>query len=331
MISTRDSKNEELDNILLENVKEMAEQLKLIYYTDYAEVTYVDIYMPVSWLQGNVTIIDTSGFEDMEQRNVAEKMVCCLPTAFAFVLVVNVSSAGGLLDEKFIRFLSIVKHSMDGMKGVDPEDVIILLNKWDCLSNEDVEQQELIFKHMKTCLRKMWMEIDESCIFRTSARQVFKKKPKYTTDFDMFQITLKEVISRNMNKRIKVHLRFLNTFLDECNKVLSTKLECDNKKAEKNRKLLDKLSKKLETIEKKQEKGLFQILTEILIIFLLKRLLNFINTFTTQNSEQQFLGIRIISQEFRSERYWTLAFKTKRKPGRKNTLKTFYEKQLWLI
>lgn len=73
---------------------------------------------------------------------------------------------------QFIRFLSIVKHSMDGMKGVDPEDVIILLNKWDCLSNEDVEQQELIFKHMKTCLRKIWMEIDESCIFRTSARQV---------------------------------------------------------------------------------------------------------------------------------------------------------------
>lgn len=51
MISTRDSKNEELDNILLENVKEMAEQLKLISYTDYAEVTNVDIYMSVSWLQ----------------------------------------------------------------------------------------------------------------------------------------------------------------------------------------------------------------------------------------------------------------------------------------
>lgn len=29
----------------------MAEQLKLISYTDYAEVTNVDIYMPVSWLQ----------------------------------------------------------------------------------------------------------------------------------------------------------------------------------------------------------------------------------------------------------------------------------------
>lgn len=54
----------------------------------------------IVFIQGNVTIIDTSGFEDMEQRNVAEKMVCCLPTAFAFVLVVNVSSAGGLLDEK---------------------------------------------------------------------------------------------------------------------------------------------------------------------------------------------------------------------------------------
>lgn len=54
----------------------------------------------IIFIQGNVTIIDTSGFGDFEQRNVAEEMVCCLPTAFAFVLVVDISNAGGLLKEK---------------------------------------------------------------------------------------------------------------------------------------------------------------------------------------------------------------------------------------
>lgn len=51
MISTRDSKNEELDNIHFQNFNEMARQLELITDTDDAEVTYVDIYMPISSLR----------------------------------------------------------------------------------------------------------------------------------------------------------------------------------------------------------------------------------------------------------------------------------------
>lgn len=51
MISTRYSKNEELDNIHFENFKEMAKQLELISDTDNAKVPYVDIYMPISWLR----------------------------------------------------------------------------------------------------------------------------------------------------------------------------------------------------------------------------------------------------------------------------------------
>lgn len=48
--------------------------------------------------------------------------------------------------------------------------------------------------------------------------------------------------------------RFLNIFLDECKRALTTKLQCANKKAEENRKLLQRLSKDLETIEKTREK-----------------------------------------------------------------------------
>lgn len=83
--------------------------------------------------------------------------MCCPPTAFAFVLVVNISNAGGLLKEKLNRFLSKVKHSVDRMIGIGPGDVIILLNKWDALLDEDMDKQELLFKAMKTCFSKMWM------------------------------------------------------------------------------------------------------------------------------------------------------------------------------
>lgn len=48
--------------------------------------------------------------------------------------------------------------------------------------------------------------------------------------------------------------RFLNIFLDECKSVLTTKLQCANKKAEENRKLLQRLSKDLENIEKTRKR-----------------------------------------------------------------------------
>lgn len=57
------------------------------------------------FIQGNVTIIDTSGFGDCEQRNVAEEMVCCPSTAFAFVLVVDISNVGALLKEKVYNIM----------------------------------------------------------------------------------------------------------------------------------------------------------------------------------------------------------------------------------
>lgn len=66
-----------------------------------------------------------------------------------------------------------MKHSVDRMIGIGPGDVIILLNKWDALLDEDMDKQELLFKAMKTCFSKMWMELDEACIFKISARQVW--------------------------------------------------------------------------------------------------------------------------------------------------------------
>lgn len=51
MISTRDSKDEELENMSFKNLQEMAQKLKVLGKTNDREISYVDIYMPVPLLQ----------------------------------------------------------------------------------------------------------------------------------------------------------------------------------------------------------------------------------------------------------------------------------------
>lgn len=51
-------------------------------------------------IQGNVIIVDTPGFGDQEQKDVADKMLSYLPNALSFVFVLNVSNAGGIQDDR---------------------------------------------------------------------------------------------------------------------------------------------------------------------------------------------------------------------------------------
>lgn len=51
MVSTKDCENKELDTMSFQDSKEMAEQLKFLAKTDDKNISYVDIYMPVSLLQ----------------------------------------------------------------------------------------------------------------------------------------------------------------------------------------------------------------------------------------------------------------------------------------
>lgn len=259
-VSTRDRRGEVLGkNMSFDNSEEMAKKLQELARTADEEISNVDIYMPVPSLQGNVMIVDTPGFGDQEQQVVAEKMMSYLPNALAFIFVINVSNAGGIQDDRIIPVLSKVNKLMAGMVSFSPKDVIFLLNKWDTISHEDEGQLETYFKETKEKLRKVWNDVDESRIFRISAKKVLKKKVKYTRTFDMFRTTLTEVITRNENKRVKVHLRYLNEFLEEFNRVLSTKLKCANENAEKIQKLFDDFSHDLEKLEKTRKEEISNI------------------------------------------------------------------------
>lgn len=188
VISTKDSNEEELEDLSFENLNEMAEQMDILAKTEDEKIRYVDVYMDAPLLQGNVMIVDTPGCGDMGQKEVSDMMMSYLPNALAFVFVLNVSNAGGIQDDR-----------------------------------------------------------------------VSKGKEKYTKVFDEFEKTLKDVITRNENKRVKVHLRLLNEILDEFNRVLSTKLLCAEQNAEDNESKLNRLSTELEKLENSREEELFNI------------------------------------------------------------------------
>lgn len=249
MISTRDNKGEELANMSFDNVKEMAENLKMLAKTNDKKISCVDIYMPVPLLQGNVIIVDTPGCGDKEQKEVADKMMSYLPNALAFVFVINVSNAGGLQDDRILPVLSKVKDSMNSMVSFSPKDVIFLLNKWDTISNEDDDQLESFMEETKECLHKWWKDVDDSCIFRTSATKVSEDEKAYIQVFEKFREALKDVITRNKNKRIKIHIKFLKDFLDEFHRVLTTKLAVAKQSTDEIETNLDRLATELGKLE----------------------------------------------------------------------------------
>lgn len=63
---------------------------------------------------------------------------------------------------------------MAGMVSFSPEDVIFLLNKWDCIPLKDENILKNYFKGTKAYLRNVWNDVDESRIFRISAIKVSK-------------------------------------------------------------------------------------------------------------------------------------------------------------
>lgn len=66
---------------------------------------------------------------------------------------------------------------------------------------------------------------------------------------------------------VSFFFRFLSTFLDECTRVLSSKLECTKKSAEENREKFDDSSKELEELEKTR-KEVYNIFSELLVLIL---------------------------------------------------------------
>ncbi|XP_065922696.1 uncharacterized protein in xynA 3'region-like [Magallana gigas] len=227
MISVRDKNDEEVrDPIPVSTTESMAEQLKTLAKTLDTRINYVDISLQVPFQQGNLTIVDTPGVGDIDQTNMAKLMMDYLPNALAFVFVINVPSAGGFQKDRFIPILEKVKESLDEMVSFDHEDVIFLLNKWDTLLEDD--EQKIYFEDTKKRIRSIWKETKPTRILKLSMKKAFEEHDEM---FNCFKNELIVLLEKNKERRLKVHVRLIKSFVTECEEIVSPKLEYAKKTA----------------------------------------------------------------------------------------------------
>lgn len=207
------------DWIPFDNTIQLAEKLKENGRTN-DNSTYVDIFMPIPFKEGNITIVDTPGIGDIDQNEVAERMMNYLPNALAFVFVINVAAAGGFQKDRFIRILEHVKSSLQGMVSFDHDDVIFLLNKWDTLLDDD--EKDTFFESAKENLSSIWKAVKPQRILKLSMNKAFEEQSHL---FKCFTGELKDVIEKNKEKRLEVHKRFLERFIDDCDIIVSPEYE----------------------------------------------------------------------------------------------------------
>lgn len=245
VISTRNANDtSDLTKMKFLNTNEMAEELKTLARTNDPRIGYIDVCMPVPFQQGNVVIVDTPGVGDIDQNEVVERMMDYLPNALAFVFVINVPAAGGLQRDRFTPILDHVRESLNEMVSFDPHDVIFLLNKWDALLEDD--DKEEFFESTKTQLNTLWENVKPSRILQLSMNKNFQD---HAAMFQCFQWHLKDVIQRNKDKRLIVHLGFSIAFLTVCENAVKPKLKDAETEANKSRKELNQDSIDIDDLE----------------------------------------------------------------------------------
>nr|XP_034322479.1 uncharacterized protein in xynA 3'region-like [Crassostrea gigas] len=174
IFAIRDENDTEKDLVSFHNTIQLAKKLKEIGGTIDRD-TYVDIRMPIHFQEGNITLVDTPGIGNIDQKEVTERMMKCLPNALAFVFVINVAEVGVFQKDRFIPILEYMKSSLKGMVSFDHDDVIFLLNKWDTLLDDD--DKYALFESTKEKISSIWKAVRPERILKLSMnKEDFIKK-----------------------------------------------------------------------------------------------------------------------------------------------------------
>ncbi|XP_062575016.1 dynamin-like protein 2, partial [Saccostrea cucullata] len=250
-VSTLDKDGKVLTMSEFKDEEDMSEMLEDIANTYDHRIEYIDICFPVPLLKGNIIIVDTPGKGDSGQDDVASKMIDYLPNAVAFIFVVSVASAGGFQDDRLSHIIKHVRQSMSQMYSFDPQDAIFLLNKWDSIIPTKKRRKKDLYEELRETVHEMWEDVKDTNILKFAAAKVYEEEA-YTAEFELFYQILKDVITKNEFKRVIVHLRYIESFVDACDISLSSKLKCARQNTDDTNKYLDQLCRDLQVIEAKR-------------------------------------------------------------------------------
>lgn len=185
----------------------------------------VDIELPVPFLKGNTILVDTPGLGG--SGNVTQKLIEYLPNAWAFIFVIDVSSAGGLQKDRLPEILQRITNlrKQSEMPCFSPENAVFITNKWDLVkkqidssdkdsSESDDEDENQIWEKLKKDITQEWPFVKMENIFKMNLKDVSSKKHNNSrTSFEDFQKILASMVDKAEDIRVDEHLRFLQNIL----------------------------------------------------------------------------------------------------------------------
>ncbi|XP_065941342.1 uncharacterized protein in xynA 3'region-like [Magallana gigas] len=183
----------------------------------------VDVLLPFSKIQNrNVAIVDTPGVGD--SRELKTKLEEYIPKAVAFVIVLDVSRAGGLQKHTVMSLLSTIKSSSTNMKCFELDDILFVRNKWDNI-NAGKKQRDKLKKKLTARMKAEWPWVKDSQIFDIC---LIKKSSddlsEYTLRYEQFDDAIHDLVKKKENIRIQTHGQYLSGVILEARKVLSEAL-----------------------------------------------------------------------------------------------------------
>lgn len=238
----------------LTDIKEIPEDLKDIYY--------VDVYLPVPILKGNVIIVDTPGIGENDKLD--QILLDFLPHAVSFVFVVNAKNAGGIHEDRISKILKNIMDNREKMPCFDPREVMFLTNQWDIIFNDEYPDEDKDGKSHKDSqkaqtwnliqskLKNGWGWLNSGNVFRVSLRQVDKRDNNfYTEEYKRFQSILAETIDKNKNKRVDFYYRFLKDFIRNAERGALTRLHVLEMSEEEQKESIKQNNAKIQDLQRK--------------------------------------------------------------------------------
>ncbi|XP_066272059.1 uncharacterized protein [Branchiostoma lanceolatum] len=174
-------------------------------------VTKIEIFWPLDLLRGGVTIVDSPGVGESDMMD--EIIARYIPSAFAFIYIIDSSRAGGVQQDRFGRLLLKCKDhgARSELEEFDLNKAIFVCNKWDQVP--PVEREE-VKKETALALGEIWKGLQESQIFIHSNKEALKGgywSANYTKVLD----GIYELLPKSLDHKVSTQYRRMVNILKE--------------------------------------------------------------------------------------------------------------------
>ncbi|XP_035663931.1 uncharacterized protein LOC118407559 [Branchiostoma floridae] len=175
----------------------------------------IEIFWPLAFLKGGVTIVDSPGVGESEMMD--EVVAEYIPSAFAFIYIIDSSCAGG---EHKDRLLGQLLSKCKDLEHFDPTKAIFVLNKWDLVPEKERQEvkEEIIRK-----LGEMWEGLNESRVFVHSNKEAVKGGFR-STDFNKLLDGIYDLLPQSLSHKLAVQYRQMTSILKEALLYIKLKL-----------------------------------------------------------------------------------------------------------